>query len=134
MLEGMIYGLLALGSSSCSSSPGRQLAAVGGSSQLLTLRVDGITHVSNSGRRQHCKERCRDTTPGRKQLKVCQSKAGNSDVNPHLPIKLHSKGAGRRDRAGSRARKLRNVSQPQLIPGCILFSAPEKNECKDIFI
>ena len=68
----MIYGLLDGGSSQLHRLP--SLAAVCGRSHLLTLQVDGINPVSNSGRRQHCKEHCRDTRPGRKPLEVCQSK------------------------------------------------------------
>lgn len=89
MLEGMIYSLLDGGSSQLFQLP-RLAAGSSGWKQphLLTLRADGITWVSNSGKRPHCKEQCTHTRPGRKLLEVCQTKVGNSMANPHLPVKL----------------------------------------------
>lgn len=136
MPEGMIYGLLDGRSSQLLRLP--KLAAAGGRSHLLTVQVDGITRLSNAGRRQYWKKHCRDTRPGRKPLKVCQSKVGNSKANPYLPIKLAAYATQQghwSERQGRQQEQGISVTfpSPSWFLGCILFSAPEKNECKDIF-
>lgn len=89
MLEGMIYGLPDGGKLPAAPAPqaGSWQQWVEGATSSPCEWM-GLPRVSNSGRRQHCKEHCRDTRPGRKPLEVCQTKVGNSKANPHLPTKL----------------------------------------------